>query len=116
MALQDELKIVWVKDSYSAGYLVEMAMLLPERTGLPRLQVPWEIVAYAELRADAMPGPEGRYSRRIWFRPMEDNNEAVEGFPLNAVNARFIVAATPSLSLASIDWKARTVTGAAVPL
>ncbi|MBS1790585.1 MAG: hypothetical protein JST85_22900 [Acidobacteria bacterium] len=115
MALQDELKIVWVKDRASVPYLTEVSLRLAKRNGLPELPLPWEIIAYAELRADAMPEPDGRYGRRVWFRPEEAVNEA-EDFPLTAVNPRFIVKATPSLRLARIDWLGRNVTGADVPL
>lgn len=116
MALQDELKIVWVKDRASVPYLAEVSLKLPKRNGMPELPLPWEIIAYAELRADAMPESDGRYARRVWFRPEETSNTDLKELPLNAVNARFIVKATPSLRLAQIDLLGPNITGADVPL
>ncbi len=113
--LSEEIKIVWLVDRASVPYLLEVSMLLPTRNGVPELALPWELVAYSELRADAMPDSGGRYSRRLWFRPMDTSYDFRE-LEINAVNARFIVRATPSLRLARINLYAQNIPGADIPL
>lgn len=116
--LSEEIKIVWLVDRASVPYLLEVSMLLPARNGEPQLALSgpsWDLLAYSELRADAMPDSNGRYSRRLWFRPVETSYD-FRSFEPNAVNARFIVPATASLRLARIDWYARNIPGADIPL
>lgn len=115
VALQDELRIMWLTEKSRLFHLVEYSLLLETRAGVPS-QMPWDVAAYAELRADAMPGQDGRYARRIWFFPEEVGDQ--DGDSLHGVvNARFITAGVPSLRADRIDWlSGRNVSGAAIPL
>ena len=85
-ALRWETGIVWLESPETFSYVRESAYLLPSRSRQPgQHRVPYRMVAYATLSADAKSDLPSMFLRRVWWVATHDPYKG-GGCPAEAVD------------------------------